>query len=114
MLGNVLFSLIFKIGGLALGLGLVLFFAWKAGSKYIKKNKHKKHTKRVLWIIWLAAILLSVLSMINSTGPRVTIQDHGKRSPNYEKSEVQDLSPNELTDEERVQQNKVLMNENKQ
>ena len=114
MLANVLFSVVFKVGGIALGLGAILFFGWRVARPYIKKRKHKTLVARILWAIWIGAMLVAILSVAFTTGPRVTINDHGQQRPTYEKGDVQNLNPNTTTDDERVRSNRALIEENKQ
>lgn len=111
MFGNLAFSLVVKVGGIALGLGVILWLGYKFASKHLKKRE-RKLAVRTLWFIWLAAVVLMAMSVVWNSGPRITVNDYSSSGPQYEDVEVRNLNPNTKTDDERVQENRDLINRN--
>lgn len=111
MLGNLLFSFIVKVGGTALGLGLLMWLGYKFSKSYVKK-KHMKIVKRSLVFLWVLVVGVVAMSALMGSGPRVTISDYSKSSPSYEESEVENLNPNQMTRDDRIQENRQAIEEN--
>ena len=115
MLGNLAFSIITKVGGIAVALGLLAWAGLKGYRSFGKpKKKHYRLAKRGCVFVWIVAVGWTAFTVLQTNSPRWVIQDYGKKAPEYiiPREGVQNLDPNTKTDEERVQDNRRLQQEN--
>lgn len=116
MLGNLAFSLVTGAALPVLVASLVLWLVWR----HLRRNDMlpdepvRGRAKSVLvGIVLLLGIILAVNAVSNS-GPRITVQDaNPARDVNpYQAGEVRNLDPNVKTDDERLEENRRLIQEN--
>lgn len=114
LLGNLLFTFVVKVGGIALGLGLaILFGRWALRRQIGKlKRKHQKRLNHALLVSWVGVVGLVALTTIQSNTPRFTVSDHTARGPDYQDSEIRNMDPATKTDTERIQDTRRLVSEN--
>lgn len=109
-LGNLAFSMVVTVGGTAVGLAIFIFIV----RRFVKEapKPYRKVVNRLSWPVWAAVVALVAWSTFQTNTPRLTVSDHSKRTPTYEDGSVQNLNPNQKTDQQRVDENQRLFREN--
>lgn len=115
LLGNLAFSLVVRVGGVALGLAFMLWIAFRLAKPFMRdmKKRHRRIAKRAAVIIWLAVVGITTLSVLAGNSPRITVDDHTRPTQQQTTdAEVQNLNPHTKTDDERVQETRDIGLEN--
>ncbi len=108
-----------------IGILVLLFLAWRAASAIIKRSRQstpmsEREVLAFAWppMAWIAVLLIAAVALttIQAYGPRVAIPKTDLRVNAPEAgngTEVKDLSPTKLTDDQRLQQQRKLEEETK-
>ena len=117
---NLAFSLITTAGGTAVVTAVLLLVIFRFLDRYWKRigvsGKNQRAIKRSVWFAWIFIMLVISFIVFHGSGPRITVEDTVHKSPVYNQAgeSVQDLNPNQKTDDERVRENEELFRKNLQ
>ena len=112
-LGNLLFTLVAQVFFPGLLVLAAIVITLRLSKKLWKKTIFKRKTiHRLVYGIWFLGLTFAVITAVMSNSPRITLEDYGKQSPNYsEKPTMQDLNPNQKSDQERLKETRSLVEE---